>query len=254
MQQRRPLVTRTRSQTPTARPAPTKLARSSGGPSSNVVELATSLVSLSTNLAETLRSTPRAETPTASSGLRRADVERIVRRTEQHFVPEIERLTAENAELKKQVQTKNERDADSSSEDLRALLQSEKRQRLQCEEQSQRMIEEHAKQVLHLETRIRKLERQLQEASAGCSNRGTPRASRNPTRLDDDLDRVPISPRCPAARVPLPQETNREVTPPQEPSQPLSTSAVNDFLASIGRELDAINAVEASRGQALSAL
>jgi hypothetical protein len=220
------------------------------------VQLAASLVSLSTNLAETLRATPRSGTPVcganSTAALRREDVERIVRRTEQHFAPEIERLRSENAALAEQLQRASDRQFDPT---VAALLQAEKRQRLECEEQSQRMIEEHAKQVLHLENRIRKLERQLQESTMGSSNRGTPRSSRNPARFDDEPDRTTNSPRAPTPKA-FPVDLPRASTalPEVRPTEPLSTTAVNDFLQSIGRELDAINALEASRGQTLNAL
>lgn len=59
-------------------------------------------------------------------------------------------------------------------EQLKQLLHFEKRQRLQCEEQSQLMAEQHNRVVQTLEQRLRRTERQLQEQSGcGTSSNGS---------------------------------------------------------------------------------
>jgi hypothetical protein len=196
--------------------------------------MAHAIVSLSTNLAHLLRTTPR-----STPALAQADVERIVRRTEQHFTGQIvdqrNRLAALEAamtKLREENQTLTQ-----VNDDLKHSLQHERRQRLECEEQSQRMNEAHAKQVFTLESRLRKLEKQVPD-SGGLSVRGTPRSSRSAGgRLDEDL-----------------LDSSRQTESRVRSDAVLSTTAVNDFLSSIGKELDAINAMEASRERTLNAI
>lgn len=195
---------------------------------------------MTVNVAEAVRATPHPPAP-----LQRAEVERIVRRTQQHFEGKISSLEAEVSRLRAELDDARRGTSPRTTEALRQQLQFEKRQRLECEEQCQLMTEEHAKLVQTLELRIRKLERQLDTTN---SVRGTPRSARMSTcgKVEDDVDEVKR------------ESTEDRVVPPLRPfvanDIALSTDAVNDFLQSIGKELDAINAMETQRSKQLRTL
>ena len=236
-----------RSRTPTPRRTDVGREQSAPPPAAPIERMLQDIVSITQNVALTLRSTPRSHAPPNSTpGLNREDIERIVRRTEQHFLGQLEQYKSRCAELETLLRQSTARDEKpsgstcTSCNELRAQLHAEKHHRLECEEQSQKMNEEHSKLVANLELRIKKLERQAQD-TGNLSVRGTPRANRQSIKCDDDHLDQEIRP----AAAPRPSSP---------PSIQLSTSAVNDFLSSIGRELDAINAMEASRGRHLSAL
>jgi chromosome segregation ATPase len=205
-----------------SRPA-TRAATPSRATNDNVQELLHAILNITTNVARTIGSTPRPPTE-----LDQTSVERIVKRTQLHFASQLEARDRELAVLREALKAaSDERDSlRAMTEDLKGHLYTERRHRLECEEQSQRMNEEHTKLVYNLEQRIRKLDNKSHE-TASQSNRCTPRSSRNPGRTDDESAYKPA---------------------------PLSTSAVNDFLSSIGRELDAINALEATRERTLNAI
>lgn len=172
--------------------------------------------------------------PPTPTGLRREDIERIVQRAEQHYSGIIAELKAENDLLRKQVASGR---PGIDTDLLRQQLVEERRQRLACEEQCQRVNEEHAKVVATLEMRIKKLERVCQDASAKIP--ATPRSARfsfgTPLRESE------------------PEPAKVEVRKPEIVADALP-SVVSDFLLSIGKELDEINAAEAARSAQLKSL
>lgn len=224
----------TRARTPT----PRAVTPTTGRESKSVQQMLVDLFQLTTCVADAVRATPSSTT----APLARGDVERIVRRTQQHFEARITALQNENAALR--LELEDRRGSAQSIEGLRQQLQFEKRQRLQCEEQCQRMADEHAKLVQTLELRIRKQERQIETGSI----RGTPRSSRSlALRHEDELE------------LPNDLATEKTATVVSAPTVPridiaMSTDAVNDFLHSIGMELDAINAMESERSKHLRTL
>ena len=201
------------------------------------------IAALTSTLVHSLRSTPRPGVTPAPSSLRREDVERIVRRTEQHFTARLEdqQNTIRDLTARLAAMDAERANRDAEIESLKRQLQKEKHHRLECEEQSHQMIEEHAKQVQHLESRLRKLE-------PLPSARGTPRSSRAPRFEDDSV----LGHTLPDAREAVtPASVPGKAGNAAGPASQFSTSAVNDFLTSIGRELDAINAMETHRGLSL---
>lgn len=198
-------------------------------------------------------SLPATTTPQGSPALNREEIERIVRRVEQHFSGELEAaqhrihdLEAEVATLKKRVALPVA-DSDGTVEELKRQLLQEKRARLACEEQSQLISEEHAKLVQTLEQRIKKQDKVIQEA--GTPMRGTPRSARLSTRLAEPAVRPPQDAQLfDLSKQDVPPL--KGFSPPRVASVPppaLSADAVSDFLSAIGEELDAINSIESNR-------
>ncbi|CAD2216433.1 hypothetical protein, conserved [Angomonas deanei] len=124
-----------------------------------------------------------------SAALKAQEIERIVRRVESHYVDKLEAAKKREEALLRKVELLSEgakESGDPGSNALRQSLLAEKRQRLQVEEQTQQMAEQHVKVVNTLEKRLTKQENQLRELLSIVESRGsseTTTSTNTPRRL-----------------------------------------------------------------------
>lgn len=220
-----------------------------------VQEMLNNIVRIAANCSRRLQSPAASTQPPgtdAPGSLKRDEIERIVRRVEQHYSRRLEDLERENELLRRQLTEQRHR-LPPDTETLRHQLNEEKRHRLACEEQCQRMTEEHAKVVSTIEQRMRKQERQILDMSkttTGCTPRSARFSTGTPLRESDDTKAIArfepqngvhgVKADSPIATVSIPPGGMQSV--------------VFDFLSSIGRELDEINAAEVARSAQLRTL